>query len=71
MLANNAKCSIGDQLHPSGELDDATYKLIGSVYAEVKKKEPWCRGASPVVEIGVFTPEEFTGERHTPQTMHW
>ncbi|MBI1294549.1 beta-galactosidase [bacterium] len=69
MLANNAKCSIGDQLHPSGELDDATYKLVGSIYAEVKKKEPWCRGAVPVVEIGVFTPEEFTGERHTPQTM--
>lgn len=69
MLANGAKCSIGDQLHPSGQLDDATYRLVGSVYAEVEKKEPWCRGAVPVSEIGVFTPEEFTGERHTPQTM--
>jgi hypothetical protein len=69
MLANNAKCSIGDQLHPTGQLDDATYRLVGSVYAEVEKREPWCRGATPLTEIGVFTPEEFTGERHTPQTM--
>jgi hypothetical protein len=69
MLALGAKCSIGDQLHPTGRLDDATYELIGPVYREVAAKEPWCRGAQPVAEIGVFTPEEFTGERLTPQTI--
>lgn len=69
MLAANAKCSIGDQLHPTGRLDRATYDLVGSVYAEVEKKEPWCVGAKPVTEIGLFTPEEFTGQRLTPETM--
>lgn len=59
MLAHGAKCSVGDQLHPSGRIDAATYELIGRVYREVERKEPWCRGARPVTEIGVFTPEEF------------
>jgi len=29
--------------------------------AVVEKKEPWCRGARPLVAIGVLTPEEFVG----------
>ena len=68
MLALNAKCSIGDQLHPDGKLCRATYELIGSVYRSVQEKEPWCAGASPVTEIGVLTPEEFseTGKQPRP-----
>ncbi len=69
MLALNAKCSIGDQLHPTGRNDQATYDLVGAVYAEVEKKEPWCIGARPVTDIGLFTPEEFTGQRLTPETL--
>jgi hypothetical protein len=61
MLALGAKCSIGDQLHPSGKISSPTYDLIGSVYAEVEKKEPWCTDVEPVVDIGVFTPEELQG----------
>jgi hypothetical protein len=61
MLAQGAKCMIGDQLHPSGQIDAHVYDLIGQVYAEVEQKEPWCQGARPVTEIGVLTPEEFTG----------
>jgi hypothetical protein len=61
MLALGARCSIGDQLHPLGKIDRHVYELIGSVYGEVEKKEPWCRGARPVTEIGVLTPEEFHG----------
>jgi len=72
MLALGAKCSIGDQLHPSGKISKPVYDLIGSIYEEVEKKEPWCVGAQPVVEIGVFTPEEFQGaslERLPPALM--
>ena len=61
MLALGAKCSIGDQLHPSGKISQPTYDLIGGVYAEVERKEPWCEDARPQVDIGVFTPEEFHG----------
>ena len=61
MLAHGAKCLIGDQLAPSGRLDPNVYQLVGEVYGEVARKEPWCTGARPVTEIGVLTPEEFTG----------
>lgn len=61
MLALGAKCSVGDQLHPSGKLDEATYELIGGVFRQVEAKEPWCAGARAVTEIGVLTPEEFLG----------
>lgn len=63
MLALGAKCSIGDQLHPSGRIDRHTYDLIGSVYREVEKKEPWCEGAQAVAEIAILTPEEFVQQR--------
>ncbi|MBV8816536.1 MAG: beta-galactosidase trimerization domain-containing protein [Verrucomicrobia bacterium] len=61
MLAHGAKCLIGDQLPPNGKIDAHVYQLVGAVYAEVEQKEPWCREARPVTEIGVLTPEEFTG----------
>ncbi|MBW3624375.1 MAG: beta-galactosidase trimerization domain-containing protein, partial [Armatimonadetes bacterium] len=63
MLALGAKCSVGDQLPPNGELDPHTYDLIGGVYGEVERKEAWVQGAAPVVEVGVLTPEEFVMSR--------
>ena len=58
MLANAAKCQVGDQLHPSGKICKTTYDLIGSVYKQVEAKEPWCTGARAITEIGVMTHEE-------------
>jgi hypothetical protein len=69
MLVLGAKCSVGDQLHPRGELDPATYDLIGAVYRQVEQKEAWCRGAVPVSDIAVFAPEEFVGGRTPPPAM--
>jgi hypothetical protein len=66
MLALNAKCSVGDQLHPTGKLDPATYELIGSVFAEVEKKEPWCKGARALTDIAILSVEEFIGGRVPP-----
>jgi hypothetical protein len=63
MLALGAGCSIGDQLLPSGMLDQPTYDLIGAVYKQVEAKEPWCINVEPVREIGVFSPEIVTGEQ--------
>jgi hypothetical protein len=69
ILALGGKCSIGDQLHPGGKIDQATYQLIGPVYSEVEAKEPWCRGARPLADVAVFSPEEFTGDRTPPLGM--
>ena len=54
MLAHNSKCSIGDQMHPDGELDQTTYELIGAAYQEVEQKEPWCRNAHSLAEIAIL-----------------
>lgn len=56
-LANNAKCSVGDQMHPYGFMDEATYELIGTAYAEVEKVEEYCYGATSVADIGLLTAE--------------
>ncbi len=55
MLAQGAKCSVGDQMHPCGALDESTYRLIGSAYAEVEAKEPWCRDVSPAAETAIIS----------------
>lgn len=63
MLANGAKCSIGDQLHPTGRMDETTYRIIGEAYAEVEAKEPWCDGVRGVADIAVLSTEAETGNR--------
>lgn len=64
MLANAGKCSIGDQLHPRGRLVKAVYQRIGNTYRSVKKKEPWCRGAKAVTEIGSLSNATFIDTGH-------
>jgi hypothetical protein len=61
MLALGAKCSVGDQLPPSGAIESHVYDLIGAVYGSVAQKEPWCRGTCPLTDIAVLSPEEFGG----------
>lgn len=58
MLANGSVCSIGDQLHPRGVLDQAVYEVIGEAYRDVEAKEPWCEGAEPVTEIALLMLEK-------------
>ncbi len=55
MLAYGAKCSVGDQLHPDGKLDESTYAIIGEAYAEVEAKEPWCEGTRNVADVGLLS----------------
>jgi len=57
MLAFGAKCSVGDQLHPQGELDPSTYQIIGDAYREVASKEPWCRGAKQIFDLAILSSE--------------
>jgi hypothetical protein len=67
MLAFNSKCSVGDQLHPSGALDESTYRIIGEAYREVAAREPWCDGVQPVADIAMLSSEaEKRGHRDSP-----
>lgn len=56
-LANGARCSIGDQLHPDGVMDEATYRLIGEAYREVAAKEAWCEATANIADIALLTVE--------------
>ena len=56
-IANGAGCSIGDQLHPSGKIDMATYKMIGKAYGEVEAKEEYIKGSIHLADIGVLSTE--------------
>ncbi len=60
-LANacGARCSVGDQLHPDGEFDLATYKLIGTAYAEVEQRERWLDGSRLLADVGLLSAENF------------
>ena len=59
MLGHGAGCSVGDQLHPLGTLNRATYDLIGGVFGQVKAREPWCVESENISEIAVLHPEGF------------
>ncbi len=61
-LANGAHCCIGDQLHPRGRLDAATYERVASIYAKVEALEPYARGARAVTDIGVISAAVNTAE---------
>ena len=61
-IANGAKCSIGDQMHPEGFLDRATYELIGEAYAEVKKVEEYCDDVESVADIALFCDDYYAAK---------
>ncbi len=54
-VAHGGKCSIGDQLHPRGRMDDETYRIIGEAYARIEEREPWLDGVRSVSDIGLFS----------------
>lgn len=62
-VANGARCSIGDQLHPEGLMDEATYQLIGAAYGEVEEKEPWLTGVSNIADVALLSLEAVADEK--------
>ena len=59
-LAMGGGCSVGDQMHPEGKLNKATFGLIGKAYAEIEAKEPWCKGAKYLPDIAVLAAEAYS-----------
>lgn len=57
MLAQGARCSIGDHLHPTGAMDKSSYRIIGEAYTHIRDREPWAEGSRNVAEIGVISAE--------------
>lgn len=59
-LANamGAKVSVGDQMHPDGQLSEAGYQLIGNVFRQLKAVEEYSDQSEAVCEIAILNPEE-------------
>lgn len=70
-LALGAKCSIGDQLHPTAEMNESTYRLIGTAYKEIEAKERYAVGAVNLSDIAILSSEAFTRkpDRHCPDDI--
>ncbi len=54
MAMYGARCSIGDQMPPSGCMDMETYRIIGQAYRALEKAEPWMYPAKPTAALGVY-----------------
>jgi hypothetical protein len=58
-LANGAKMSVGDQMHPEAFLDEVTYSLVGEAYKEIEQKEEWCDDVTNIADIGLLTKDYY------------
>jgi hypothetical protein len=69
MIANGAACNFGDQLHPSGQMDMATYRNIGEAYAYVEKIEEYGPGGIPYSKLGVWLTLNDAADRGTANML--
>lgn len=57
MLAQGARCCIGDHLHPTGAVDASTYDGVRIAYEHVEACEPWACDSVNRAEIAVLSSE--------------
>ena len=57
MVANTARCDVGDQMHPDGALDKAVYHVLGKSFGKIKQVQPWLDQAAPVTEAVLLIPD--------------
>jgi hypothetical protein len=53
-VSQGARCDIGDQVPPNGRLDPAVYHVIGQVYRQIERIEPYLEQAAPVTEAALL-----------------
>ena len=54
MVSLGASISVGDHLHPSGETDVETYKIIGHAFSYIDKIEKYCENTKAVSDIALY-----------------
>ena len=57
MLAQGARVSIGDHLHPSGQLETSTLKLVGPAFKYVADREAWAVNSTNRADIAMLSVE--------------
>lgn len=56
-----ARCSIGDHMPPTGEMDMTTYRIIGKAYRALESMEAYCYEARSTARLGVY----LAGQHHS------
>ena len=54
MVSVGASISVGDHLHPSGDIDKSTYAVIGHAFHYIKELEPHTTESRPYTDIALF-----------------
>lgn len=54
MALYGAGCSIGDHMHPDGEMELQTYENIGHAYSYLEQIAPYCYGGESTANIGLY-----------------
>ncbi len=73
MLSIGASISVGDQLHPSGELDESTYSIIGHAFDYVKKIEKYSENTRACADLAIWLSHDYDsdmGASKILQIMH-
>ncbi|MDF2722554.1 MAG: hypothetical protein K0Q59_2229 [Paenibacillus sp.] len=55
-ISNGIATSVGDHMHPRDGIDPVVYRMIGEVYADIERLEPWTDDARAAAEIAVVLP---------------
>ena len=58
MAMYGAGCSVGDHMHPDGEMEMQTYENIGYAYEYQKKIAPFCFGGEATARLGLVMSRE-------------
>jgi len=53
-LMNGVECSVGDHMHPAGNLDENVYDTVERIYEKIMAYEPWTDGAKYKAEVGIL-----------------
>lgn len=67
-LLHCTELSVGDHLHPRGDMEPAVADMVGKIYGEIEKTEKWTKKAKYLPEIGIFHPLNFDIERPLADT---
>ncbi|MBQ4108567.1 MAG: beta-galactosidase trimerization domain-containing protein, partial [Clostridia bacterium] len=54
MLSIGASISVGDHLHPNGQIDKSTYNIIGHAFNYVKKIDKYCFNTHAYTDVGLW-----------------
>ena len=64
MMSVGASISVGDHLHPSGKLDESTYRVVGHAFDYVEKIKKYCYqdGMKAYTDIGMWVSHKYNSD---------